>query len=550
MKLSIRKKTAVYIIVLIIVAFGLGLGFSAIFANRYYTEVTREEMCTAYNLIRDYYEKDYSAGAYFGQLAYEYRKELTEICEKNGFSMLVVSPSGITAFSYGNSDILNERLTRLTFHRDTDVGKILETGDGYTIQTFTDENGETKYIEMWGFLADGCSFIYRSSYANLRNNITTSLSFYVAVCAMIFVIFSIILLLLMRSFTEPLKRLAYVATRINEGEYETRYESKRKRNDEIGVLSENVYEMAHKLERSISALKTSNLNLQNELKAKEKMEEARKKYMSDVSHELKTPIALISGYAEGLKEGIFDSPDDRDYYCDVIIDEAEKMNLMVKKLSTLNQLEQGKSAVNLERFNVVEVIDGFLKNMSMIIEEKGANVFFNDTDVAYVWSDEFLFEDVLTNYFNNALNHMDEKRIIRINVEKAEENIRVTVFNSGENIPEEELDKIWDKFYKVDKARTREYGGSGLGLSIVKAIAESLNKPCGAYNTPDGVAFYIELEYAGGMNGRGASAGEKPEKHSRLKLSEIPLWKGLRKKVKSSSNAKGNGKGEEHGTHQ
>ena len=534
MKFSIRKKTAVYIIVLIILAFGLGLGFSAIFANRYYTEVVREEMCTAYNLIKEVYEEDYSAGAYFGQLAYEYQRELVEICEKNGFSMLVISPSGFPAFTYGSSNSLNERLTALTFHRNRDTGKVLESGDGYTIQTCADDSGAIKYIEMWGFLSDGCSFIYRFSYANLQNNITTSLSFYVAVCAMVFVFFSIIGLLLLRSFTEPLKRLAYVAIRINEGEYETRYESKRKRNDEIGVLSENVYEMAQKLERSVSALKTSNLNLQNELKAKEKMEEARKKYMSDVSHELKTPIALISGYAEGLKEGIFDSAEDRDYYCDVIIDEAEKMNLMVKKLSTLNQLEQGQSAVNLERFNVVEVIDGFLKNMSVIIEEKGANVFFNNSDVAYVWSDEFLFEEVLVNYFNNALNHMDEKKIIRINVEKIEDNIRVTVFNTGENIPEEELDKLWDKFYKVDKARTREYGGSGLGLSIVKAIAESLDKPCGVYNTPDGVAFFIELEYAGGRTEFAADKkdGEKPEKHSRMKLGEIPLWRGLRKKEK------------------
>ena len=526
MRLSIRKKTAVYIIVLIILAFAVGLGFCAIFANRYYTEVTREEMCNAFNLIHRLYIED-AQGGFYGRVPAAYKDELTAICEENGFSMLIISPSGIPAFNYGNSDYLYQRLTDLVFTRPSDVVKVLEDGDGYTIQTVKGDDGSIKYIEMWGFLYDGSSFIYRSSYSNLQNNISVSLSFYVAVCAMIFLIFSIILLLIMKSFTEPLKRLAEVTERINEGEFESRYESKRKRNDEIGVLSENVYEMAQKLEQNISALKSSNLNLQNELKAKEKMEEARKKYMSDVSHELKTPIALIAGYAEGLKEGIFDSPEDRDYYCDVIIDEAEKMNLMVKKLSTLNQLEQGQSAVTLERFNVVEVIDGFLKNMSMIIAEKEANVFFNNTDVAYVWSDEFLFEEVLVNYFNNALNHMDENKIIRINVEKIAENIRVTVFNTGNTIPEEELPKLWDKFYKVDKARTREYGGSGLGLSIVKAIAESLNKDYGVYNTPDGVAFYIELESAGEI--MSSADTEKPEKHSRLKLSEIPIWRAGRR---------------------
>ena len=520
MRFSIRKKTAVYIIVLIILAFSIGLGFCAIFANRYYTEVTREEMCNAYDLIKKLYIED-AAGGYYGRVPQAYKNELTEICEENGFSMLIVSPSGIPAFTYGNSDFLYERLTNLVFYRTNDVSSILETGDGYMIQLVKGEQDDAiKYIEMWGFLYDGCSFIYRSSYSNLQNNINVSLSFYVAVCAMIFLIFSIIILLMIKSFTEPLKRLAEVTIKVNEGEYETKYESKRKRNDEIGVLSENVYEMAQKLEKSVSALKSSNLNLQNELKAKEKMEEARKKYMSDVSHELKTPIALISSYAEGLKEGIFDSSEDRDYYCDVIIDEAEKMNLMVKKLSTLNQLEQGKSAVTLERFNVVEVIDGFLKNMSVIIEEKKADVSFDSNCIAYVWSDEFLFEEVLVNYFNNALNHMDEKRIIRITVEKVEENIRGTVFNTGQNIPEEELPKLWDKFYKVDKARTREYGGSGLGLSIVKAIAESLDKECGVYNTSDGVAFYIDLESAGEITT--LQEQDKSEKHSRLKLAELP----------------------------
>ena len=527
MRLSIRKKTAVYIIVLVILAFGIGLAFCAVFANRYYTEVTREEMCNAYNLIKKLYIED-AAGGYFGRVPQAYKNELTDICEENGFSMLIVSPSGIPAFTYGNSDFLYDRLTNLVFYRNQDVASVLETGDGYTIQTVKGDRDSIKYIEMWGFLYDGSSFIYRSSYSNLQNNISVSLSFYVAVCAMIFLIFAIIILLMIKSFTEPLKRLAEVTEKVNEGEFETRYESGRKRNDEIGVLSENVYEMAQKLEKSISALKSSNLNLQNELKAKEKMEEARKKYMSDVSHELKTPIALISSYAEGLKEGIFDSSEDRDYYCEVIIDEAEKMNLMVKKLSALNQLEQGKSAVTLERFNVVEVISGFLKNMQVIIEEKQAQVVFNNRNVAYVWSDEFLFEEVLVNYFNNALNHMDDRRIIRIQVDKAGENIRVTVFNTGEHIPEEEIPKIWDKFYKVDKARTREYGGSGLGLSIVKAISESLNKECGVYNTPEGVAFYIDLESAGEIIS--SEQQEKQEKHGRIKLPEIPIRKGMNRK--------------------
>lgn len=533
MRLSIRKKTAMYIAILIVLAVVLGLSFCAIFAHRYYTAIAQTEMKSAYNIITELY-KNRKDNMHFGSIPREYHEELTDICEKNGFSMLIVSPSGSTAFSYGNTDMLSMRLIYLIFQKENDSGQILETGTDYTIQTVTDKDGSIEYLEMWGFLYDGCSFIYRCSYSGIRNNIDVTMGFYIVMCSIIMAIFSFVLLVVLKTFTEPLKRLADITKKINEGEFDTNYKGASRRHDEIGVLAENVGVLSQKLEKTISQLKTSNLNLKNELKNKEKIEEARKKYMSDVSHELKTPIALISGYAEGIKEGIFESKEDQDYYLDVIIDEAEKMNLMVKKLSALNQLEQGKSAVSLERFNVVEVITGFLNTMSVIIQEKEISVYFNDSDVAYVWSDEFLFEDVLVNYFNNAINHLNDKKIIRINVEKIKDNVRVTVFNSGENIPEEELDKLWDKFYKVDKARTREYGGSGLGLSIVKAIADSLGKECGVYNTQDGVAFYIELESAGGIEHE--EKNEKPEKHSRLKLSEIPIWNGFKKNSTKQKN--------------
>ena len=285
----------------------------------------------------------------------------------------------------------------------------------------------------------------------------------------------------------------------------------------------------------IAELKSSNLNLENELKAKTQLEQQRKKYLSDVSHELKTPIALISGYAEGLKEGISDDPEDRAYYCDVIIDEAEKMNILIKRLSALNQLEQGTSAVSLERFDVIAVINGFLNTMSMIIAEKNVDIFFDNSYKEYVWSDEFLFEEAFMNYFNNALHHVNEQNVIRIHVEKKENNkVRVTIFNTGASIPEDELNKIWEEFYKVDQARTREYGGSGLGLSIVKAIADSLNQQCGVENHPDGVSFWIELESAA----KTANEMEEPQKTEkrRIKLSDIPIWQAAVDRIKKDDN--------------
>lgn len=166
---------------------------------------------------------------------------------------------------------------------------------------------------------------------------------------------------------------------------------------------------------------------------------------------------------------------------------------MVKNLLTLNQLEFGDGSVNMERFDIISVIAGVIHSMQIKANEKQVNIEFNQMEPIYVWADEFQIEEVITNYLSNALNHVDENRIIQVKIQEKNGIVRVSVFNTGKNIPENELDNIWVKFYKVDKARTRAYGGNGIGLSIVKAIMDRHEKKCGAINRPDGVDFDLSL---------------------------------------------------------
>jgi signal transduction histidine kinase len=220
----------------------------------------------------------------------------------------------------------------------------------------------------------------------------------------------------------------------------------------------------------------------------------RKDFLSNVTHELKTPIALIQGYAEGLKDNINEDADSRDFYCEVIIDEAMKMNKMVKKLLSLNQIESGNNQVNFERFDIVALIRSVINATDILFQQKGVILHFEQKEPIYVWADEYMVEEVVTNYISNALNHVDGSKIIEIMLIKQEASVRVAVFNTGANIPEEDIESIWVKFYKVDKARTREYGGSGIGLSIVKAIMTSLNQKYGVINHESGVEFWFELD--------------------------------------------------------
>lgn len=217
--------------------------------------------------------------------------------------------------------------------------------------------------------------------------------------------------------------------------------------------------------------------------------------MSNVSHELKTPIALIQGYAEGLQDGINDDDkESRQFYCEVIMDEANKMNKMVKKLLTLNQIEFGNNQTVMERFDLNDLIQGVLQSVDILVKQDGIQVVYENKEPISVWADEYQIEEVVTNYISNAIHHAAYEKRIEITVERREETVRVSVFNTGDRIPEDDLDKVWIKFYKVDKARTREYGGSGIGLSIVKAIMDAHNRECGVRNRENGVEFWFELD--------------------------------------------------------
>lgn len=533
MKNKFQKKLLFYLIGIILLAFGIGVLICVLFAGSFFAMVKRNTMVDIYEKIEELYDENENGSIEPGSDNYD---ELLSLCEKNSVAVLILDSSGSSTYLYGNNYSLVTRLNNIIFSGNEDV-KIIEEEDAYTLQIASLDDGQ--YIEIWGFLSNGSGFIARTSYSGIADTAKISMMFFLIVSLIIFLFVAFFIFLVIRKYAKTLAGMLDYAQKANEGDFDYEYEERHRSRDELELLGENIHEMSLKLQSTIRELKTSNINLQNELKDKITEEEARKKYVSDVSHELKTPVAIIASYAEGLKEGISSDPEDIAYYCDVIIDESEKMNTMIKRLATLNKLEQGSSEVIMERFNVIEVIDGFLNRIAPILNEKEINVYFNNENVIYVWSDEFLFEEALMNYINNAINHVDENKIIKIYAEPYADKVRITVYNSGKNIAEEETDKIWGKFYKIDTARTREYGGSGLGLSIVKAIADSLEQKCGIYNLSGGVAFWIDLEYARGGSGMSGEDQDpdKKEKTEKFNITELPLWRKVTGVVKNRGNS-------------
>ena len=183
-------------------------------------------------------------------------------------------------------------------------------------------------------------------------------------------------------------------------DFDVKYEGKDK--GEIGILGNSMNNMSEKLEETISQLKAANLELKKDIAHKEEIEQMRQGFLSNVSHELKTPIALIQGYAEGLKDGILDDPESMDFYCDVIIDEANKMNIMVKRLLTLNQIEFGEDELVIERFDIVELLQSVVAANDLRASQKGINLsFISEDDKLDVWADEYKTEEVITNYLSS-----------------------------------------------------------------------------------------------------------------------------------------------------
>lgn len=422
----------------------------------------------------------------------EFQQELNNICRNYNIAVCIIDAQSMILYvSFNSGADLEKRLFGYVFGMQRDPAQVLEEGEGYRIQK-TGLSGN-EYLEMYGQLPDtGISYIMRTPMESIRESVAIANRFLAIIGCICTMAGAVIIWFVLRKITKPILELNRISERMVHLDFEAKYHGKAY--NEIDLLGDNINRLSESLEEAISELKTANNELQKDIQRKEEIDEMRKEFLSNVSHELKTPIALIQGYAEGLKEGINDDQESRDFYCEVIMDEAGKMNAMVKKLLTLNQLESGTEVISMERFDVVNLIRNYVQSAGILTRQNQIQVRMEEYDPIYVWADEFKTEEVFMNYFSNAVNHCTGNKIIDVKLIPKDGKVRIQVFNSGQPIPEDSIEHIWEKFYKVDKARTREYGGSGVGLSIVKAIMESMNQQYGVENYDNGVLFWFELE--------------------------------------------------------
>jgi two-component system, OmpR family, sensor histidine kinase VanS len=375
-------------------------------------------------------------------------------------------------------------------HLNDEIGNLSKE---QKIVTRTDPRTGTEFLSLYSIitLPDGVEGYVEisSSIDAMKDSINAASNFILYLSLLVTVIGTIIIIYVSSKISKPIVKIGKLTADMANLDFSQRIEVNS--NDEIGDLCKNINLLSVKLDKTLNELANANLQLKKDIEMKERIDQSRKELIANVSHELKTPISLIAGYSEGLKVNV--NNEDKDFYCDVIIDEADKMNRLVLSLLDLSQVEGGYKQMKKEWMNVKELIEDTLEKYKLIFNEKGIHIILSYKGDCIVFADPERIEQVLTNYLTNAMNHVDNRKQIFIVVEEQEEEVVVRVFNTGKPIPADEIDKIWDSFYKIDKARTREYGGSGLGLTIVKAIIEAHGGKYGSTNHDETVEFWFTL---------------------------------------------------------
>ena len=312
---------------------------------------------------------------------------------------------------------------------------------------------------------------------------------YIFIGAVIIVI--ILSLIYANMITKPLVKLNNSAKRISEMDFSQ--ECDVNSDDELGNLASTLNFLSRRLNSALTELQLKNMKLEQDIEKERKLDRMRKEFVAGVSHELRTPISIISGYAEGLKDNIADE-DSREFYLDVIIDEAAKMNTLVSDMLDLSQLESGNFTMKPEPFNIDELIKKCINKQQQFFQQKNIKIQEDLAKDVCVNGDFLRIEQVITNFLNNAIRHTPENGIVNIKIIDEQQICKVEVENQGEHLSENDLEHIWDRFYKADKSRNRVAGGIGLGLSIVKNILLMHNSTFGVRNTELGVCFFFTLK--------------------------------------------------------
>lgn len=477
---SIRLKLFVVFILLLVVFQGISLITSTYFLDEVFVSSNQKTMVKIYNKFKNK-DSEKENGRF---LLYEMANELGGNITLIDKDMRIISSSSSHHMEHSSGyTISNIR---------ENIKEIEERNKEYTIFSVNSYgNSDRKTMILIGRVFGNQYLIAEKSLEIVYESSNIAERFIIVSSIGTFVIGSIIVYFLSRRLTKPIIYINHVVQEIANLNFDKKVEKTTE--DELGVLGESINLISDKLSSVLKELRQSNAKLKEDIEKERRLEKMRRKFVSSVSHELKTPISMIQGYADGLKFNIARNAEDREYYCDVIIDETDKMDHLVKDLLDLSSYESGVFKIVKSTFDLTELVQETMNKYGKVFQSKNIRFDFDFKEKCLIDADKLRIEQVITNFISNAEKHVSENGCVKIEIMKTESHLYLSVFNTGEPIPSFELQNIWTSFYKIDEKGKKTSIGTGLGLAIVKAIIDLHKGTCGADNVEGGVKLWIEI---------------------------------------------------------
>lgn len=377
---------------------------------------------------------------------------------------------------------LKPRIMKILDHVDLDEKSYFETRQEYY--------ATAKYIVYGTFFKNNAGIEMYSSVDVIKANAKTA-SWALLWSSLVLILFIFaVLLFYTYTFTVPLGKINRVTKKIGNLDFSEVCPPFRIR--ELSELSSSVNALSSSLDLTMHELQKKNERLEQDIEKERRLEESRRGFIANASHELKTPIAIIQGYAEGIR--FAETKEDSEEYCDVIAEEAEKMNNLVVRMLEMMRLENNGHELKNEKLPLRRAVLSCLSSREKYLSDRGITLLVDINESFVGYGDRELFERVFNNYFSNALSHIEGKKLLKISCEVVGEFFRLSVFNSGKPIADEDIEHIWNSFYRADKSRSRAQGRFGLGLSIVADAQTLQNAKYGVVNHSDGVEFWFDVK--------------------------------------------------------
>lgn len=473
------------------IAIALAFSLIGIWVNNASTEKmfvnrTKNEMCEiankikTYNLLGTSYYKDISETESLTNAYIEIYSLVTET---------IIYATRDNNYLYGgqfDSSGTKERLLRTI-----EMPEVNSDGSFFDIKQ--EIKGTAKYIVYNAVISDFFAVRIYESLDVVESTAKLAIDFINIICAALFVVITSVLIVYENLYIKPLLTVNQVTKKIAQLDFSERCPKSTIK--EVNELGKSINHLSSALDMALVDLREKNKQLQLDIYNEQQLDKAKNEFISNASHELKTPISIIQGYAEGLKLGITDG-DDVSEYCDIIMEESQKMNALVLKLLEICQYESGAHKLKKENFNIRYATDSLLRPRIKLLKEDGITLCININAAYNGYADVSSIDTIINNYVSNAVSHASGKKLILVCCKDMGEKYRFSVYNSGDNIADEDIGRIWDSFYRADKAHSRAQGRFGLGLSFVKSIQELHKNDYGVINRPDGVEFWIDIDKA------------------------------------------------------